>query len=217
MKKAEIIKKLTDVGLVAVVRAESAEQAIKISEACIEGGIAGIEITFTVQGAVDIIKELVKNVDTSKVIIGAGTVLDPETARAAILAGAQVVVSPCLNKEVVKLCNRYQVPVMPGAMTIKEVVECLECGADIVKVFPGELFGPKIIKSIKGPIPQAQLMPTGGVSVDNVGEWIKAGVVAVGAGGSLTAGAKTGDYASITRVAKEFIANIEKARAEMKK
>ena len=217
MKKAEIIKKLTDVGLVAVVRAESAEQAIKISEACIEGGIAGIEITFTVQGAVDIIKELVKNVDTSKVIIGAGTVLDPETARAAILAGAQFVVSPCLNKEVVKLCNRYQVPVMPGAMTIKEVVECLECGADIVKVFPGELFGPKIIKSIKGPIPQAQLMPTGGVSVDNVGEWIKAGVVAVGAGGSLTAGAKTGDYASITRVAKEFIANIEKARAEMKK
>lgn len=217
MKKAEIIKKLTDVGLVAVVRAESAEQAIKISEACIEGGIAGIEITFTVQGAVDIIKELVKNVDTSKVIIGAGTVLDPETARAAILAGAQFVVSPCLNKEVVKLCNRYQVPVMPGAMTIKEVVECLECGADIVKVFPGELFGPKIIKSIKGPIPQAQLMPTGGVSVDNVGEWIKAGVVAVGAGGSLTAGAKTGDYASITRIAKEFIANIEKARAEMKK
>ena len=217
MKKAEIIKKLTDVGLVAVVRAESAEQAIKISEACIEGGIAGIEITFTVQGAVDIIKELVKNVDTSKVIIGAGTVLDPETARAAILAGAQFVVSPCLNKEVVKHCNRYQVPVMPGAMTIKEVVECLECGADIVKVFPGELFGPKIIKSIKGPIPQAQLMPTGGVSVDNVGEWIKAGVVAVGAGGSLTAGAKTGDYASITRIAKEFIANIEKARAEMKK
>ena len=217
MKKAEIIKKLTDVGLVAVVRAESAEQAIKISEACIEGGIAGIEITFTVQGAVDIIKELVKNVDTSKVIIGAVTVLDPETARAAILAGAQFVVSPCLNKEVVKHCNRYQVPVMPGAMTIKEVVECLECGADIVKVFPGELFGPKIIKSIKGPIPQAQLMPTGGVSVDNVGEWIKAGVVAVGAGGSLTAGAKTGDYASITRIAKEFIANIEKARAEMKK
>ena len=217
MTRTEIVKKLSDVGLVAVVRAESAEQASKISEACIEGGIAGIEITFTVQGAAEIIKELVKNVDTSKVIIGAGTVLDPETARAAILAGAQFVVSPCLNREVVALCNRYQVPVMPGAMTIKEVVECLECGADIVKGFPGELFGPKIIKAIKGPIPQATLMPTGGVSVENVGEWIKAGAVCVGAGGSLTAGAKTGDYASITRIAKEFIANIQKARAEMKK
>lgn len=217
MTKIEIIKKLTDVGLVAVVRAESAEQAIKISEACIAGGIAGIEITFTVQGAADIIKELVKSVDTSKVLIGAGTVLDPETARAAILAGAQFVVAPCLNKETVTLCNRYQVPVMPGAMTIREVVECMEAGADIVKVFPGELFGPKIIKAIKGPLPHAQLMPTGGVSVDNVGEWIKAGVVAVGAGGSLTAGAKTGDYESITRIAKEFIANIQKAREEMKK
>ncbi len=217
MTRQEIVKKMTDCGLVAVVRADNAEQAKKISEACIAGGIAAIEITFTVSGALDIIKELSSTVDPEKIIIGAGTVLDPETARAAILAGARYVVSPSLNVETVKMCNRYNVPVMPGAMTIKEVVEALEAGADIIKIFPGELFGPKIIKAFSGPIPQAQMMPTGGVTVDNVDEWIKAGAVAVGAGGSLTAGAKTGDYESITRIAKEFIANIQKARSEMKK
>lgn len=213
MNRAEIVAKLSEGGLVAVVRADSPEQALKISEACIEGGVVGIEITFTVDGAVDIIKELAKKVDPNKALIGAGTVLDAETARAAILAGAKFVVSPCLCKDVCEICNRYQIPVMPGAMTVKEVKECLEAGADIVKVFPGELFGPKIIKAFHGPLPQARMMPTGGVSVDNVADWIKAGAVAVGAGGSLTAGAKTGDYEIITRVAKEFIANIKAARA----
>jgi 2-dehydro-3-deoxyphosphogluconate aldolase / (4S)-4-hydroxy-2-oxoglutarate aldolase len=144
--------------------------------------------------------------------VGAGTVLDPETARAAILAGAKYVVSPCLNKEVVTLCNRYQVPCMPGAMTIKEVVECLEAGADIVKIFPGELFGPAIIKAIKGPIPQAKLMPTGGVSLENVDQWIKAGCVAVGVGGNLTAGAKKGDYKSISDIGKQFVEKVKEAR-----
>jgi 2-dehydro-3-deoxyphosphogluconate aldolase/(4S)-4-hydroxy-2-oxoglutarate aldolase len=145
-------------------------------------------------------------------ILGAGTVMDPETARIAILSGAQYVVSPYLNIDTVKLCNRYRIPVMPGAMTIKEVVEGMEAGADIIKIFPGELFGPRIIKAIKGPLPQAQLMPTGGVDLDNVQEWIKAGAAAVGAGSSLTSGAKTGDYASITRKAKEFVAKIKETR-----
>jgi len=210
--KEKIISRIKESGLVAVIRAENSEQAAKITDACIEGGVAAIEITFTVPGAHNVIEDLAKKYSSGEIIIGAGTVLDPETARIAILSGAQYVVSPCLNVDTVKLCNRYQIACMPGAMTIKEVVECMEAGADIVKIFPGELFGPKIIKSIKGPIPQAQLMPTGGVSIDNVAEWIKAGAVAVGVGGSLTAGAKKGDYASITALAKQFMEKIREAR-----
>jgi len=212
--KMKTLQKIMDVGIVAVVRAENSEQAFKIADACIAGGVAAIEVTFTVPGALDVIKDLCAKYTSGEIIIGAGTVLDPETARAAILAGAQYIVSPCLNIEVVKLCNRYQIPCMPGAMTVKEVVEAMEAGADIVKVFPGEAFGPKIIKAIKGPIPQAPLMPTGGVSLDNVAEWIKAGCVAVGVGGNLTAGAKKSDYQSITEIGKQFIAKIREARGE---
>jgi 2-dehydro-3-deoxyphosphogluconate aldolase/(4S)-4-hydroxy-2-oxoglutarate aldolase len=214
MDKETVLTKISECGLVAVVRAESSQQAIKIAEACVAAGVAGIEITYTVPGATDVIKDCVQNFSNGEIIVGAGTVLDPETARAAILAGAQYVVSPSLNVETVKLCNRYRVPVMPGAMTVKEVVEVMETGADIVKVFPGELFGPGFIKAVKGPIPQAKMMPTGGVSLENVNEWIKAGAVAVGVGGNLTRGAKKGDYASITSIGKEFIAKIKAARGK---
>lgn len=212
MKKQDIVSKIKEGGLVAVVRAESSEEAFKITDACIKGGVVAIEVTFTVPGAHKVIEDLVKKYDSGEIIIGAGTVLDAETARTAILSGAQYVVSPCLNVTTVKLCSRYQIACMPGAMTIKEVVECMEAGADIIKVFPGELFGPKIIKSIKGPIPQAELMPTGGVSLENVYEWIKAGAAAVGAGGSLTKGAKVGDYSLITSTARQFIQKIKEAR-----
>jgi 2-dehydro-3-deoxyphosphogluconate aldolase/(4S)-4-hydroxy-2-oxoglutarate aldolase len=212
--KEKVISRICDVGIVAVVRAESSEQAKKIADACIEGGVAAIEVTFTVPGAHKVIEELANTYDSSQLILGAGTVMDAETARTAILSGAQYIVSPYLNIDTVKLANRYRIPCMPGAMTIKEVVEAMEAGADIVKIFPGEVFGPKIIKAIKGPIPYAKMMPTGGVSIDNVGEWIKAGAVAVGAGGSLTAGAKTGDYAAITKAGKEFIKRIQEARGE---
>jgi 2-dehydro-3-deoxyphosphogluconate aldolase/(4S)-4-hydroxy-2-oxoglutarate aldolase len=147
-------------------------------------------------------------------IIGAGTVLDPETARAAILAGANYIVSPYLNVDTVKLCLRYQIACMAGAMTIKEGAECMEAGADVVKIFPGGLFGPAIIKAIKGPIPQMKMMPTGGVNADNAGEWIKAGAVAVGVGSELTAGAKTGNYALITEVGKKIVAAVKAARME---
>jgi 2-dehydro-3-deoxyphosphogluconate aldolase/(4S)-4-hydroxy-2-oxoglutarate aldolase len=212
--KVTILQKIMDSGLVAVVRAESAEQAKKITDACIKGGVAAIEITFTVPGAADVIKELTNTYKSGEIIIGAGTVLDAETARIAILAGAQYVVSPYVDLDTIKLCNRYQIPVMPGAITVKDIVAAMEAGADIVKVFPGEMVGPSYVKSIKGPIPQAPLMPTGGVSLDNVGEWIKNGCVAVGVGGNLTAGAKKGDYESITTVAKQFIAKIKEARGQ---
>jgi 2-dehydro-3-deoxyphosphogluconate aldolase/(4S)-4-hydroxy-2-oxoglutarate aldolase len=214
MDKLEVLKRLTDCGVVAVVRAENADQALKIVDACIKAGIVGIEITFTVPGAVEIIRSLSAKYKPEDILIGAGTVMDPETARAAILAGAHFVVSPCLNAETTKLCLRYQVASMAGAMTVKEAVECMEAGADIIKIFPGNLFGPAIIKSFLGPLPYAKMMPTGGVSAENAGEWIKAGAVAVGAGSDLTKGAKTGDYDAIVDVGRKMVLEVRKARGK---
>lgn len=212
--KEKVVQRILDSGLVAVVRAEGPEQAIRIAEACMEGGIPALEIAFTTPGTPKALEMLAARFTKGEIILGAGTVLDPETARIAILSGAEYLVSPSLNPETVRLANRYRVPVMPGCQTIKEIVEALELGVDVIKLFPGELMGPKAIKAIKGPIPQANLMPTGGVDIGNVGEWIAAGAVAVGVGGSLVAGAKTGDYASITNLGREFIAKIKEARAK---
>ena len=155
MEKFEVIKKLTDCGLVAVVRAKSEEEAIKIADACLEGGCTGIELTFTVPGAHKVIEALANKYNKGEMMLGAGTVLDSETARTAILAGANYIVSPGFNLEAAKLCNRYQVPYMPGCMTITEVLTAMEAGCDIIKIFPADLFGPTIIKDIKGP--QAEL------------------------------------------------------------
>jgi len=212
LSKYAVLQKIVDSGLVAVIRAESTEQAKKIADACVAGGAAAIEVTFTVPKATGLIEELAAVYRAGEIIIGAGTVLDPETARVAILAGAQYVVSPHLNVDTMRLCNRYQIPCMPGAATTREIIEAMEAGADIIKVFPGETLGPGFVKAVKGPLPQASLMPTGGVSLDNTAEWIKAGCVAVGVGGNLTAGAKKGDYGSITSLAKEFINRIREAR-----
>jgi 2-dehydro-3-deoxyphosphogluconate aldolase/(4S)-4-hydroxy-2-oxoglutarate aldolase len=211
--KIEVLGKIAASGLVAVIRAESPDQAARIAEACALGGVAALEITFTVPGASGAIEHLAKT-KSGQILLGAGTVLDPETARIAILAGAQFVVSPALNPETARLCNRYQVPYMPGAGTIREVVEAMECGADIVKIFPGEVLGPAFVKAVRGPLPQASLMPTGGVSLENVADWIKVGSVAVGVGGKLTAGAKTGDFASITQLARRFVEKIKEARSQ---
>jgi len=211
--KIKLLSQLLESGVVAVIRAENAEQAKKIAEACIKGGVAALEITFTVPGAAEVIKELAETYTSGQLILGAGTVLDPETARIAILAGAQYIVCPSLNIGTIRLCNRYQVPCMPGAQTVREIVEAMEAGADIIKVFPGETLGPAFVKAVKGPLPQAPLMPTGGVSLENVSEWIKAGCVAVGVGGNLTAGAKKGDYQSITDIGKQFVEKVRHARA----
>lgn len=212
MNKQDILKKIESSGLVAVVRAESGEQAARIAEACIAGGVAAIEITYTVPGAGAIIEELTRRYKPEDIIVGAGTVLDAITARESILLGAQYVVSPCFDLETVRLCQTYQVPVMPGAMTIREMVDVMRSGADWIKLFPGDLLGPAMIKAVHGPLPQARIMPTGGVRVDNAAEWIKAGAVALGAGSALTGGAKTGDYDAITEKARAFICEIKKAR-----
>jgi 2-dehydro-3-deoxyphosphogluconate aldolase / (4S)-4-hydroxy-2-oxoglutarate aldolase len=212
MSKIEVLQKIVTSGVVAVIRAENPEQAARIADACALGGISALEITFTVPDAAGVIEHLVKKC-SKEILLGAGTVLDPETARIAILAGAQFAVSPALNPETARLCNRYQVPYMPGAATIGEVIAAMECGADVVKVFPGEILGPAFVKAVKGPLPQAQLMPTGGVNLENVAQWINAGAVAIGVGGNLTAGAKSGDFASITHIARQFVEKVKEARA----
>lgn len=213
MRKQKVLTTLTDCGVVAVVRADSKEEAIETSKACVKGGIKGIEITFTVQGAEETIRELT-NVfaDQDDVIIGAGTVLDVTTARIAILAGAEFVVSPNFDKETAKLCNLYQIPYMPGCMTITEMKHALEMGVDIVKLFPGSTFGPDWVKAAKVPLPQVNIMPTGGVDLDNVDQWIKNGCVAVGVGGNLIKFAKTGEFEKVTDQAEKFIEKVQQAR-----
>src|SRR6056297_760365 len=215
MNKFENLKRIEETGIVAVIRADNPEKALKIAEAVKTGGLTAIEITMTVPGAIDVIKELADNYNKDEILIGAGSVLDAETSRACILAGAEYIVGPTLNENTIKMANRYQKPVIPGAMSVTEVQKAMESGADVVKIFPATLFGPKIIKAIKGPLPQAPLMPTGGVSLDNVKDWIKAGSLAVGVGSSLSKGAKTGDYEQVTETAKEFIRLIKEARSEM--
>lgn len=217
MDKQTVIKRIKDVGIVAVVRASTADEAKRITEACMNGGVPAIELTFTVPGAHKVIDELASYYKNDDIILGAGTVLDAETARVAILSGAQYIVSPYYDEATIKLSNRYAIPCMPGCMTIHDVIKSLELGCDIIKLFPGDAFGPGMVKAIKGPVPQANIMPTGGVDVDNVADWIKAGVVAVGAGSSLTKGAKTGDFDLITETAKKFVSNIQEARAKLNK
>ena len=213
LKKFDTLKRIADVGIVAVVRATSAEEAIRISKACVEGGIPAIEVTYTVPGATEAIKALKEIILADQLIIGAGTVLDVATARIAIMAGAEYVVSPAFDLDTAKLCNKYAIPYMPGCMTITEMQTAMEAGCDIVKLFPGSAFGPSFVKGVKAPLPQANIMPTGGVSLDNIDQWIKSGVIACGAGGQLA----TGTSENITSTAKKFVAKIKEARLELKK
>jgi 2-dehydro-3-deoxyphosphogluconate aldolase/(4S)-4-hydroxy-2-oxoglutarate aldolase len=212
MLKVEVLHQICDSGLIAVVRAPAADEAVRIADACAAGGAEVLEITFTVPGAANAIHQLCDRKDSGRFVVGAGTVLDPETARIAILSGAKFIVSPALNTETAKLCNRYQIPYLPGAATVREVIEAMECGADIIKVFPGDTTGPAFVKAVKAALPQASLVPTGGVSIENVRTWITAGCVAVGAGGNLTRSAADGDFNTITELTKRFIEEIRTAR-----
>jgi 2-dehydro-3-deoxyphosphogluconate aldolase/(4S)-4-hydroxy-2-oxoglutarate aldolase len=212
MDKMAILERITQVGVVAVVRAETPEQALKIGEACIAGGLPAIEVTFTVPDALTVITALSQRFSEKELLIGAGTVLDAPTARTAILAGAQFIVSPGFDAETAQLCARYQRPYLPGCLTPTEMIRAIEAGCDVIKLFPGSAFGPAYVKAIRGPLPQIKIMPTGGVSLENVGDWIRAGVVAVGVGGELTAPAKQGDFEKITALAKAFVDAVAQAR-----
>ena len=216
MKKEQVLAKMKEDCLVAVVRAKDLEQGEKVVDVIIAGGINFIEITMTMDegNPVEFIAKMAEKYrDNKDVVIGAGTVLDPETARAVILAGANYVVSPGLNADTIRMCNRYRVPMLPGVMTPTEAITALECGCDVIKIFPGNIMGPAAISSFKGPLPQGEFMPSGGVDVDNVDKWIKAGAYAVGTGSSLTKGAKTGDFAAVTAKAQEFVKAVAAARA----
>ena len=213
MDKLETLSRIKSCGLVAVVRAKDEAEAERITEACIEGGVAAIELTFTVPKAHRLIEHMAdKYALNGDIIIGAGTVLDSETARIAVLSGAQYIVSPHLDESILRLCARYRIACMPGVFTPTEAVRALELGADILKIFPGDIATPKFIRALHGPLPQAQMMPSGGVSLENAADWIAAGAVALGAGGSLTGSAKDGDFAAITEKAKKFIEIINESR-----
>lgn len=205
MRREEVLRKIKEAGVVAVVRGDSKEQGLKIVEAAIKGGIKVMELTMTVPNPVEFLREVAEKYRDTDIIVGAGTVLDAETARACILAGAEFIVSPSLDIDTLKLCNIYKVCVMPGVMTVKDAITAMEYGVDVVKIFPANLYGPSVIKSFKGPLPQGDFMPTGGVTVENLHEWFEAGAVVVGTGGSLTKGAKTGDYDAVEKEAKRFI------------
>lgn len=212
MKRLTILDRLTAAGVIAVVRGKTEEEAIKVSDALIEGGVVGIELTFSTPNATEVIKELVKKyAGDERVCIGAGTVLDAITARLAILAGAQYIVSPGFDKEIAKECNLYQIPYLPGCVTITEIMQALKYGADIIKIFPGSAVGPDYIKAIKAPLPHVNVMPTGGVSLDNMADWFASGVVAVGSGGNLTK-VIDGNYSSCTKAAKQWISKLNDIR-----
>ncbi|WP_343347286.1 bifunctional 2-keto-4-hydroxyglutarate aldolase/2-keto-3-deoxy-6-phosphogluconate aldolase [Terrisporobacter petrolearius] len=215
MIKINTLKALADCGVVAVVRGNSKEVGVEISKACIKGGVKAIEVTYTNKFANDIIKALSEEFEGQEdVIIGAGTVLDSETARAAMLAGAKYIVSPGFSAETAKICNRYKVPYIPGVMTINEVIEAHEVGVDFVKLFPGSAFGQGYIKAIKGPLPYANIMVTGGVNLDNLDSWIKAGVDAVGIGGELNNLGEEGRFEEITSICESYISKLNEARGK---
>jgi len=217
MNKSDVIGRIIDTGLIPVIRAESSDIAMRAIDAIREGGISVLEITMTVPGAIRVIEEVARRFGEDA-IVGAGTVLDSETARACILAGAQFIVSPALNLDTISCCRRYSIPVMPGAMTPSEILTAWKAGADFVKVFPANAVGgPSYIKALKAPLPQIQLVPTGGVSLKTAADFIKAGATALGVGADLvdTAALRAGENKLITARAKQFIEIVKSAREEI--
>ncbi len=206
MAKIDDLQRVLDTKLMAVIRAPSGERVVEIAEALLAGGVDIVEVTFTVPRAHHVLEKVVDKL-SGKMLIGAGTVLDTETARTAILAGAQFIVSPTLNLDVIRLCNRYDTLVLPGALTPTEILTAWEAGADIVKVFPADFVGPGYFKALHGPLPQLRLMPTSGVNLQTASEFLKAGACALGAGSPLVepAAVAAGNMQRITDLARQFV------------
>ena len=214
MSREKTLKRILDGGVVAVVRSESSESLVKVVQALAEGGVTAAEITFTVPDAVEVIRQVRKEVSDA-VVLGAGTVLDPETARTALLAGAEYIVAPTVNTDVIRLCRRYDKVIMPGAFTPTEVVTAWEAGADVVKVFPAEIGGPPLLKALRGPLPQVRLMPTGGVDLNTAEAFLKAGACCLGVGGSLVEpkAVAARDFHRIKSLAAQYVAIVREFRA----
>jgi 2-dehydro-3-deoxyphosphogluconate aldolase/(4S)-4-hydroxy-2-oxoglutarate aldolase len=215
MSGSENLQRVLDSGIVAILRAPSSEHLTNVAHALFEGGIDVIEVTFTVPDALQILAAVKKELG-SRVLLGAGTVLDPETARAALLAGAEFIVSPVVNFDVIRLCKRYDKTVMPGAFTPTEILSAWEHGADLVKVFPSDSVGAGYIKALKGPFPQIHLMPTGGVNLQTLPDFIKAGACAVGVGSSLVEPQALHDdnMDRIRELAAQYVQVLKAARAK---
>jgi len=211
MQKAEVLNALREIGLVPVLRAESEEQALALATAIAAGGVNVMEVTMTVPGAIRVMARLAK--ERPDLLLGAGTVLDAETARICILEGAAFVVSPALNLKTIEMCHRYGVPVLPGALTPTEILTAWEAGADVVKVFPASAMGgAKYLKSIKAPLPQVELVPTGGVSLATAAEFLEAGAFALGVGADLVnpKAIREGHPETITENARKYLAIVKK-------
>lgn len=213
MSRQSDLQRVLDRGLVAIIRAPSGEQLVSVAEALLEGGIDVIEVTFTVPGVLEIIGE-VRRALGDRILLGAGTVLDTESARAAMLAGAEFIVTPTVNTDVIEMCHRYDKVVMPGGFTPTEVLTAWEAGADIVKVFPADSVGPAHLKALKGPFPQIRLLPTGGVNLRTLGDFVAAGASAVGLGSALVEkeALARGDMARIRDLAGQYVAAMKSAR-----
>lgn len=205
MQRAKLLDKIINSGVVSVIRADSSETAIKLVQAIVEGGIKSIELTYSVPHANDVIANLIEKYADTDVVIGAGTVLEPISARLAIIAGAQFIVSPTFNKDVAKMCNLYQIPYIPGIMTPYEAQKAMEYGSELIKLFPGDISGTAMIKDLKGPFPYINLMPSGGVNVENIADWFKVGASAVSAGGGVTSPALRGDFEAVKINAEKFM------------
>jgi 2-dehydro-3-deoxyphosphogluconate aldolase/(4S)-4-hydroxy-2-oxoglutarate aldolase len=211
--KEKDLSRVLDTGIVAVIRADSGDLLADVAEALLAGGVDVMEITFTVPAAVRVLERVAERMG-QRVLLGAGTILDAETARVAVLAGAQFIVSPNTNLDVIRLCRRYGKLVMPGAMTPTEVVTAWEAGADIVKIFPSEITGPKYLKALHGPLPQVRLMPTGGVDLNTAAEFLRCGACALGIGGSLVEkkAVQTGNLERIESLARQFVQIVNQTR-----
>lgn len=212
-RKLDHLNRIAETGIVLIIRLDSEEEALAVADAAVEGGIKALEITMSVPNALGIIRTLSDKYKNDDVLVGAGTILDAETARAAILAGAEMLVSPQLNPDMIRVANRYQAVTISGAYTPTEIFDTLQAGADIVKLFPAETLGPQFVKTVTAPLPQAPIVPTGGVTPQNVQEWLQAGCIGVGVGSYITKAAQQdGDYSRVTSAAREFLAAVAAAR-----
>jgi 2-dehydro-3-deoxyphosphogluconate aldolase/(4S)-4-hydroxy-2-oxoglutarate aldolase len=213
LTKFEVLETIVRTGALLIARLDSADEAYRVAEAAIDGGIRAVEVPLTVPGALGVIERLADKYGDQGIVVGAGTVLDAEAAYASVSAGARLLVSPQLNPNMIAAANRYQAVTASGAFTPTEVLNTLEAGADIVKLFPAELGGPAYVKTILAPLPQAPIMPSGGVTPENVGAWFAAGVTAVGVGSFVTKAAQNdGDYGLVARAARTFLQAIDNAR-----
>ncbi len=217
MSKESQLQRILESGIVAVVRSPNSQQLVEVCRALADGGVSVVEITMTVPNALEVVRQ-VQQALGDRLLLGAGTILDPETARAALLAGAEYLVAPTVNLDVIRLCRRYDKLVMPGAFTPTEILTAWEAGADIVKVFPADVVGPAFFKALRGPLPQIRVMPTGGVDLKTAAEFLRAGACCLGIGSQLVEprAVAEGDFDRIRNLARQYVAVVNDTRSQLR-